>query len=350
MEYLNRNSKKLFKIVLTLIAGSVLIFLAAWVISARVQYAKDRTVTNSVIQSIKPIRENNFNYTYIFPLLSYDFTKANQFLRNESLNKKIDDYVGINLANKNAQKISVYVRNLSDNHWSGVNEDDKFHPGSLLKVLIMMAYFRQAEMNPNILNANFTYTKTIAQQTTSLDFSAPSSLEIGQQYSVTQLIKTMIDASDNGAETLLLNNIDRQMLNNAYTDLSIPNPDTVTGDYTISPRQYSAFLRILYNSTYLSEIYSEQALSIMAQSQYRAGISAGIPQSVSIAQKYGERVNETNGSIQTVELHDCGVVYAVNHPYTVCVMTKGEDIQKLTQIIKDVSALVYKSLTEDPQN
>lgn len=88
----------------------------------------------------------------------------------------------------------------------------------------------------------------------------------------------------------------------------------------------------------------------MAQSQYRAGISAGIPQSVSIAQKYGERVNETNGSIQTVELHDCGVVYAVNHPYTVCVMTKGEDIQKLTQIIKDVSALVYKSLTEDPQN
>jgi beta-lactamase class A len=325
-----------------LCAGAI--FIIALGLGLWIEHARDTNYMEQIISSIKPIRENNFNYRYIFPLLSYDFTEANQFLRDLTLENQVDGYVADQIKKQNAQNISVYVRNLSDNRWAGTNEDTQYHPGSLLKVLIMMAYFRQAELDQTILEKNFSYSKDIAQQSAALNFSAPSNLTIGQSYPVKALMEDMIANSDNGAETLLINNVDRTILNNAYTDLNIPNPDSVSGDYTISARQYAAFLRILYNATYLSEDYSEQALSIMAKSTYRDGISAGVPANIVVAQKYGERVQGQGNDIQAVELHDCGVVYATGHPYTLCVMTKGQDIQKLTEIIKDISGLVYKNI------
>ena len=270
----------------------------------------------------------------ILAMLSY-------FLKIATWKGKLTAYVQGQYKSKSAQSISVYYRSFLDATWAGVNQDAQYHPGSMLKVIIMIGYYREAELDPTILQKTLVYDSKTAQEAASLDFALPSTLKVGQSYTVEQLIKIMIAESDNGAETLLLNNVDRKILNNAYEDLSINNPDTFSGDYTISVFQYSGFLRILYNATYLSDQYSEQAMSIMAKSTYKDGLSAGVPDTVVVAQKYGERLDTESNKVQAVELHDCGVVYA-NNPYSICIMTKGDDLGKLTSAIKDISAIVYR--------
>jgi len=262
------------------------------------------------------------------------------FFEDHALESQINSYIQSEYKNQNAQSISVYFRSFLDSGWAGVNQDAKYHPGSLLKVLIMIGYYREAELDPTILQKTFVYDSNTANQAKGLDFALPSTLNVGQSYTVNQLIQVMIANSDNGAETLLLNNVDRKILNDAYGDLGIGNPDSVNGDYTISALQYGGFLRILYNATYLEDKYSEAALAFMSQSTYKDGISAGVPTSVAVAQKYGERVDTSSDKVQAVELHDCGIVYAKS-PYSVCIMTKGDNLGNLTAAIKNISSITY---------
>jgi beta-lactamase class A len=293
------------------------------------------------VLTIKPVRENNKNYHFVYPLLFNDLGSVKQFFKDLTLEDKINNYIRSQYSNNNVQSISVSFRHFPDGKSADVNENDQYHPGSMMKVLIMMAYFREAELDSTILKKTFEYSEVVNQRSNSVIFSQPTELTIGKSYAVQELMQKMIANSDNGAEELLLDNVDNQVLNQAYIDLNIPSPDANPTDYTISPAQYSDFLRILYNSTYLTEYYSEQSLAIMAQSTYLDGLVAGVPSSVIVSQKYGERVNGTPGNIKAVELHNCGIVYAPNHPYELCIMTKGSDIDKLANSIKDISSLVY---------
>ena len=88
----------------------------------------------------------------------------------------------------------------------------------------------------------------------------------------------------------------------------------------------------------------------MSNTKYKDGIASGVPKDVAVAQKYGERVSGTGNIIQVVELHNCGIVYAADHPYALCVMTKGVDINKLTLVLKDISKIVYNYVQSSLQN
>jgi len=47
--------------------------------------------------------------------------------------------------------ISVYYRDLISRQWFGINKKVGFTPASLLKVPVMMVYFKKAETDPSIL-------------------------------------------------------------------------------------------------------------------------------------------------------------------------------------------------------
>ena len=321
---------------------------AASAISYKIGYARSEDQTRQLVSGILPTRENNFNYKFIFPLLGYSFGNARYLLEDHSLENQINNYIQNQYPENKTDSISVYYRNFLTNQWSGVNADVQYHPGSIMKVLIMVGYYRQSHLDPTVLQKTLLYNKEVSQQTNGVNFSLPSNLIVGKSYTVEQLIEAMIENSDNGAETLLLNNIDHKILNDVYNDLNIKNPDEVS-DFTISPTQYAAFLRILYNATYLSDVESEKALSIMSQSTFHDGIATGVPAGIATAQKYGERVDsDTSGNVQAIEFHNCGIIYAPSNPYELCIMTKAAydgkgqaDAQRLAGVIKDISRIVY---------
>lgn len=118
-------------------------------------------------------------------------------------------------------------------------------------------------------------------------------------------------------------------------------PEATTSDF-MSPRLYSRFYRVLYNSTYLSPSVSEQTLKFLTQKGFPGGLDAGVPDNILVAQKFGERTqNDASGNVVDRQLHDCGIVYYEDYPYFLCVMTKGQDFTKLQPIISGISKTVW---------
>ena len=155
----------------------------------------------------------------------------------------------------------------------------------------------------------------------------------------------MIINSDNSATYTLLNDLNPTSLTEVFTDLGIPDPTASPETYKMTAKNYSLFFRVLYNATYLGRTYSERALGLLAQATFKSGLKAGTPPDMVIAHKYGERIIATKtGAVESAELHDCGVVYAPEHPYFLCVMTRGAQLSSVEKVVGDISALIYQEL------
>jgi beta-lactamase class A len=260
------------------------------------------------------------------------------------LQKKIKEAVDNKLQQAQAKKISVYFRDLDTGRWAGVNENELYAPASMYKVPIMIAYYKLAEIHPEILQQKILYDGAFDynQQET---LKPKETIQAGKEYAIDDLIKFMIVYSDNNAATLLDQHLDHDLLSNLYAKLEIPLPPQ-TGDVDfLSAKIYSRFLRILYNATYLNEEISQKVLELLSQGDFPQGIRSGAPSNVVVAEKFGERlVRSDNGSIQERELHDCGIVYYPSHPYAVCVMTSGNDLNNLEGVISDISRLLYQEV------
>jgi beta-lactamase class A len=304
----------------------------------------------ALFDQIHPIRLKNSPYQFINPLLGYALPDSTEFKAYQPLDAKVNNFINSAKSNGQATDVSVYFRDFSQGRWFGINENEKYAPASLLKVVILIAYLKLSETNPKTLSNQLPYDKNMDDAIGDVPYQAPSTLEIGKSYSAEQLLEKMIINSDNGAKNLLLNKLADSDLSQVYTDLGIQNPGNVSGDYVISAKVYSFFFRILYNATYLNKDLSEQALQLLSQAQYNDGLVAGLPPGTKIAQKFGERINvDSNGQPASAELHNCGVIYAT-HPYTLCVMTKGPpDIGKLAGVIKGISNIVFQEIESDYQ-
>jgi len=299
----------------------------------------DKKNQQEVLSQIHSIREKDNNYSFINPLLAYDLPESKDFWEYIDLKQKLDILVNSKKNQHLADDISVYFRG-TQGHWVGINDSEKFYPASLLKVVIMIAYYQQAQKDPSILNKMLTYTDSIQKQFLTSEYDAPSSLKLNQGYKVDDLIHEMIVNSDNGATFTLIDSLSSKDLDEIYTDFGLQRP----GDslyYGISAKDYSLFFRILYNATYLNRQYSNEALSLLSQASYKNGLVAGLPQGTRVAHKFGEYViPDSNGFQIGVELHDCGYVYA-KKMFLLCVMTRGEKLEDLEKTIKDITNLVY---------
>jgi beta-lactamase class A len=284
-------------------------------------------------------------YTFVHPLIGVS-VPANQFSKTfPDMRPGIENIAKAQPAGS-LERYSVYVRDLNSGNWTGINENDLYDPASLLKVVVAIAAYRQREDDPDYFAKPLTYTPAIARINEELAFAQPTSLVVGESYSVPSLVKKELADSDNGAAFTLLTSLDEEELDNVYADLSIPKPDTNDSTaYKLSASEYGRFFRILYNGTLgLNWSSPEQILEDLNHSTFKTGIVAGVPASVLVAHKYGEHVNGTNGVPISVELSDCGIVYATAQPYLLCVMTEGKDPDALAAFIARVSKHVYQQL------
>jgi len=233
-----------------------------------------------------------------------------------------------------ASHISVYFRDLKNGPWIGINQEELFSPASLLKVPIMMAYYKMAEDDVSLLEKEYSYDDLELSE----DETYTLTLKKGNKYKVGDLINRMVIFSDNAAAHILYNNLDPRKFAEPYSFLELEVPFTRLGEYSLSVRKYAGFFRLLFNASFMSPDASERALALMTKVQFPLGIRAGIPKEIEVADKYGERsINEGNEN----QLHDCGIVYYPNYPYLLCIMTRGNDIQKLPEVVAGISKVVY---------
>ena len=285
----------------------------------------------------KRLREN---YTYINPLLSCTQEYSANPIHVTKLSGAIERFIAEQRAANTLIEASVYYRDLNNGPWFGINEDLLFSPASLIKVPMMMAVFKMAEKAPSLLSQKIV-VKDIDSYLTQ-DYMPSRKLEAGVQYSVYDLVLQMIAYSDNRAYEALKEVVLPEILERVYEDLDVDISKAATdpGGNILSIKQYGAFFRILYNSSYLSKNYSEEALKILARTVFMDGLVAGVPVGVTVSHKFGERIYENSGERQ---LHDCGIIFKENRPYLIAVMTRGTDFVALAGIIEKISEMVYKA-------
>lgn len=252
------------------------------------------------------------------------------FLEQEKQSRTLDEY-------------SFYVRDLNSGFWFGENESNSFFPASLFKLPIAIAVYAQAEDDPSFLTKKLVYTQDFFKEYRDNPEAAKTSLSIGSAYTIEQLVETMLVQSDNLAKDILLSSLDIKYLQAIFNIAHLTDPTKLLM-YTVSTREYSLFLRILYGASFLNEGHSELLLKLLTKTQFTQGLVAGVPSSISVAHKYGvfQETGIQDGKEVTFQfLHDCGIIYHPTRPYVVCIMTKGKDEKSLAEIVRHVSSILY---------
>jgi len=219
----------------------------------------------------------------------------------------------------------------------GVGVDEKFSPASLLKVPLLMAALKEAEAEPALLSKRL---RNDLPELARPDFNGVA-LERGKEYTVDEVLRAMITASDNNAVIMLRTVISDAALNAVFRDFGLVIPEVRTMDDSMTVREYASFFRILYNASYLDRSMSEKALQYLTATNFKGGLVAGVPPGTRVAHKFGERSFYDS---ETKQLHDCGIVYHPAQHYSLCVMSRGDDFVKLSAVIADISALIYNEV------
>ena len=236
----------------------------------------------------------------------------------------------------------IYYRELISGPVIALNQEEGFFPASLLKLPVAMWYFKKAELDPTILSnqIHFSGPKGVTEG----HFVSSRLVVPGTTYTIEELIEFMLTESDNDATQILVEYAGgREVINEVYRDVGIRDVDNYD-TYVIDTHTYAAFFRVLFNAEYLDQESSERILSLLTKTSFNQGLKANIPESVSVAHKFGERTIDP--SVPVDQLHDCGVVYVPENPYLVCVMTQGVDYDRMAEFIGAVSEMIYKEASK----
>ncbi|MGL2965970.1 serine hydrolase [Flavobacterium sp. XGLA_31] len=232
----------------------------------------------------------------------------------------------------NVNNASVYLR--SNGVWTSVNPDEKYEPGSLFKVPILIAVLKMEENNPGFLNKVVTYNQEVATGKNVRFVS--KAIVLGKSYSIRELLTYMIKYSDNAATILLEKYMEPKTLQKLFKDLGVEVPNLYANKYYFNAHDYTLFMRAIFNAGYLTISNSEYAAELLSECDFEDGIVKGLPPHTKIAHKFGESGTETEK-----QLHESAVVYIDDKAYMITVMTKGKDMKTLSALLSEISSTVY---------
>lgn len=291
---------------------------------------------------------NSSYYNYLNPRLACQDKPVISKVAYLSLQNAIGTYLNEESSSGNIKDASVYFRDLENGPVFGINSTKLFISSSLIKLPTIMTVLRVADQNPEFLKSKILYAKEISSD--NQDFAPEKKLEVGQSYTVEDLVERTLKYSDNASHELLINELSRispseDLIYNTFRDLGLVVPGDVSkGD--LSTQAYSSLFRLLYNASFLSKENSEKILNLLDEATFKDGLEAGVPQGIKVSSKFGERELEFvskdgKPAGHSNELHDCGIIYYTDNPYMLCVMTKGDNFNSLARIISHVSKMVY---------
>jgi len=280
--------------------------------------------------------DNSFRlkgFEYIKPLVNE--SRECESPRYASLKESIKNLIDDETKTGTITATSVYVKSFGQGEdWTSIYPHVEYHPASLGKVAILITYLKKSEMVPGILDKDIIYTKdarAIPPQNFAID-----SIKIGHNYKVKELLYYMIANSDNHATLLLQDNIEFASFKKTFTDLGMDAGKLIDTNYKFKAREFSIFLEALYNAGYLNATSSEYASSLLAQCKFHDGILKKLPPHIKAIHKFGEY-----SAGDDRELHESAIIYINNNAYLITIMTKGHDFTKLSEIMGQISKMVY---------
>ena len=335
ISFKTKNFSLLHGIILSLLVAGI----TFWVTSLwkERQFAAQMNTASSGYSCTYNIKRMN-GYKFIKPLMFVDEECESEQL--SGIKQKITGIIETHKTAGDITSASVYLREYGHNEWTSVNDAEKYDPGSLFKVPVLIAILKMNELHPGFLNKVIPYTKKV-DAGKKVAYTSKT-IQLGQSYTVRQLLTYMIKYSDNDATILLESNMDSKILQKLFSDVGLEVPNIYATKYQFTTKEYSYFMRAIYNAGYLNTDDSEFAGELLSECEFKDGIMKGLPANIKVAHKFGE-----SGSMNEKQLHESAIVYLNNKPYLLTVMTRGNDNKKLSQLIGEISQAVYTDMQSE---
>ncbi len=276
---------------------------------------------------------NNINkseYKYINPAVLADIGK--HFIVNfQPLRDELREIV------KNySHKTYIYFSYLNNGSWIGVNERENFAAASLAKVPLSIAIYKASEQKKIDLDQFYT----IEELDLNSAFGELYKNSKDRVFTIEELIKIMLEQSDNTALNGLLNVFSRIGIDNPYDEVYqafgwVLDMNQNVNANEINLKTLSNMFLSLYNANYISLENSEKILNYLANTEFNDKIVAGVPTGVLVSHKIG-----ISGGTNTFS--DCGIVYAPQRHYLLCVGSDGAEESEANDFMKKTSEAVYK--------
>lgn len=255
----------------------------------------------------------------------------------DELKGELSAVIGRYKTDKRVTTASVFLNDFSIGQWMSINASEKYDPGSILKLTILLAYLKKAHEQPGLLDRKLFFAQPYAAAP--VQAITGFSITPGRSYPIRELIRYMIVESDNQANALLNNSIEPEYALRVFEDLDMTVPDKSATSITMTVVEVSRFLRLLFNSSYNSPELSEFALELLTKIKYTDGIRSAFPADITIAHKFGER-----GFIGSSErqLHETSLIYLEGKVLLLTIMTKGTDLDTQAGLIREISGVICR--------
>lgn len=324
--FFSRQLSLFHVLVLMLVLSATIYFFLRNQFESKIGVTEHEISSNAKLNTLR-----NSHYKFTRPLIAFDLNKESESLT--SIKEQLNTIIEQNKNNGSLFEASVYFRDLETGEYITINNEMRYHPGSLIKVPMLMYYLHESESNPAILNKTLSLNGN--GRTPSQTFNAQQ-IEFDKPYTIRELLKYMAAYSDNRATALLNMYCDVPKFKNLFSELGLPQPNVTDTNFSMTVRDYSVFMRVLFNATYLNPRNSDLALNLLSESSFRDGIVSKLPADVMVARKFGETFKD-----QKRELHESGIIYCNNKPYMLIVMTKGYNPRQLAGFISNISDTIY---------
>ncbi len=275
---------------------------------------------------------SNVTYEFINPTVTSNLNK--HFIINfKPLKEEF-----IEIQKKYPQKTYVYFAYLNNAAWTGINERDLFTAASTIKVPLTMALYKAIE------EGKITLEDLYSLQDLDLDNNFGELYKVGpdKELSIEELVQIMLEQSDNTAMNALFNVMNNLGINDPLADIyqfmgweNAPSFGVAPTYTQINLKTLSNMFITLYNAQYVSVENSNKILEYLSQTPFNDKIAAGVPEAVLVSHKIG--ISPSDGTFS-----DCGIVFAPNRHYLLCLGFNGGDETSADKFMAEVSKTAYQ--------
>lgn len=231
---------------------------------------------------------------------------------------------------------SLYLRDFGRGQWMSINGEERYHPGSLMKVALLISILKAAEMQPGLLQQRIRYVSPPEDGIQAQYYAFPT-IRVGKEYTVAELLEYMIAYSDNHATWLLASHLDPRGAPKLFDDIGLKVSWDSIDQLTLSAPEVAVLFKAIFNSSYLSPESSDYAAQVLSKCAFSEGFKKGLPAGVHMWHKFGG----WGHAGRTHELHEAGVIYVEGVPYLLVIMTRGADTPRQAQSIAWLTRSIY---------
>lgn len=249
------------------------------------------------------------------------------------LKSKLEQYT----AEENAN-MSIYVENLRNGAYTGINERNGFLPASLNKLPLAILIMKKVEEGELTMDTLIKIQKSDRLDTFGTLYQTPA-----EELPLRTMLEKLLQESDNTAFSSLLHYVsseDIEFVLNYYgldIRLDFPGEQLENRSNTLSPKGMSNLFSSLYFSTVLTAEDSNYLLALMEHNVFDIKKAAELPDEVRVSHKFGEHQLE-----DAAHFHDCGILYLSEKRYFYCIMSKDRMPERAKQHTEYAVNAIYQ--------